>query len=78
MAVENENLPSKTLLKPAEVAVYFGVSRKTVYRWCARGQLRGVRLRRSLRIYRQSVLETVAEGREEEIGSYEKWDEEKP
>jgi len=27
-------LPNRNLLKPAEVAVFFRVSAKTIYRWC--------------------------------------------
>ena len=75
MAKKFNDLPEKTLLRPDEVASFLRVSIKTVYRWCAKGQLHGVRLKRSLRIYRESVLESVSEGQEEGIQSYEKRDE---
>ncbi len=50
------DLPEKTLLRPDEVASFLRVSVKTVYRWVAKGVLESVRLKKSLRIYRRSVL----------------------
>ncbi len=75
MGKEFSDFPDKTLLRPDEVAAFFRVSVKTVYRWCAKGDLHGIRLKRSLRIYRQSVLEFVAKGRSEVVRSYENSDE---
>ena len=54
--VENENLPSKSLLKPHEVAAYFGVSQKTVYRWCDMGLIDCVKVGGVVRIYQISLL----------------------
>ena len=56
VTVENENLPSRTLLRPHEVAVYFGVSRKTVYRWCDVGLIDSIKVGGVVRIYRKSIL----------------------
>ncbi len=53
------DLPEKTLLRPDEVAAFLRVSVKTVYRWVAKGLLDAVRLKKSLRIYRRSVLDFI-------------------
>jgi excisionase family DNA binding protein len=50
------DLPQRTLLTPEEVALFFGVSLKTVYRWYRSGLIEGMKLRRSMRIYRDSVV----------------------
>ncbi len=57
---DNKNLsdlPVKTLLKPDDVAAFFGVSLKTVYRWHKQGLIAGVRIKRSLRISRDSIMD---------------------
>jgi excisionase family DNA binding protein len=59
-----EDLPEKTLLRPDEVASFLRVSIKTVYRWYAKRQLRGVKVKRSVRIYRESVIASMSEGQE--------------
>ena len=56
MIVENENIPSGTLLTPDEVAVYFSVSRKTVYRWCDMGLIDCVKVGRVVRIHGKSIV----------------------
>ncbi len=53
------DLPKKTLLRPEEVALFLGVSLKTIYRWYRSGAIEGTKLKRSLRIYRESVLALV-------------------
>jgi excisionase family DNA binding protein len=55
------DLPDKTLLSPREVASFFGVSLKTVYRWHKDGLIVGVRMKRSVRIFRDSVLKCTKE-----------------
>lgn len=57
--VDLSDLPARTLLTPEEVAVFFSVSLKTIYRWYQGGIIEGVRLNRSIRIYRDSVLKLV-------------------
>lgn len=55
------DLPRKTLLKPDEVALFLGVSSKTVCRWYRSGIIAGVKARRSVRIYRDSVVKLIDE-----------------
>ena len=55
------DLPLKTLLRPDEVARFMSVSMKTVYRWYHTGLIDGAKARRSLRIYRDSILKLVDE-----------------
>jgi len=50
-------LPEKELLRPDEVAKYFSVTRKTVYRWIETGKLRAVKIARLIRIPREAILE---------------------
>ena len=57
--VTTDDLPDKTLLRPNEVASFLRVSLKTVYRWYARGSLKGIKVGRGLRIYRKSVIEAL-------------------
>ena len=47
---------------PAEVAAYFGVSTRTVYRLVKRGEVRAVRIGESVRIPRGEVLRYESEG----------------
>ncbi len=55
------DLPRKTLLRPDEVARFLSVSLKTVYRWYRYGFIEGAKAKRSLRIYRDSVLKLIDE-----------------
>lgn len=53
-----KDLPDKANLRPDEVAEFFDVSTKTVYRLYEEGKLKGFRLsKRIIRITRDSVLE---------------------
>ena len=56
---EYQDLPDKTLLRPDEVAIFLSVSSKTIYRWYRSGLIRGTKVKRSLRIYRDSILKLV-------------------
>lgn len=57
-----ESLPEKELLRPDEVARYFGVSRATVYVWIQTGQLKAVKLPgKTIRIRRCAVFECQQE-----------------
>ncbi len=56
---EYQDLPDKTLLRPDEVAMFLSVSSKTIYRWYRSGLIRGTKVKRSLRIYRDSILKLV-------------------
>lgn len=58
-ATEFHDLPHKTLLRPDEVAIFLSVSLKTVYRWYRSGLIDGTKVKRSLRIYRDSVLRLI-------------------
>lgn len=49
-------LPDKNFLTPSEVANYFGVTRKTIYEWVKREDLTAVKIRRTIRITRESIL----------------------
>ena len=53
------DLPRKTLLRPAEVAVFLSVSLKTIYRWYRAGVLNGTKVNGIVRIYRDSVLRLI-------------------
>lgn len=55
------DLPDKTLLSARDVASFFGVSLKTVYRWHKEGLIAGVRMKRSVRIFRDSVVKCTKE-----------------
>jgi PAS domain S-box-containing protein/excisionase family DNA binding protein len=50
------DLPNRKLLKPSVVADVLGVSSKTIYRWCDMGLLENVKINRSVRISRSSVV----------------------
>ena len=59
VVTEFEDLPHKTLLRPDEVAIFLSVSLKTVYRWYRSGLIEGTKVKRSLRIYRDSILKLI-------------------
>jgi excisionase family DNA binding protein len=61
--MEVNGLPQKALLRPDEVALFLSVSLKTIYRWHDMGAIEGTKLKRVLRIYRDSVLKWVEENR---------------
>jgi excisionase family DNA binding protein len=49
-------LPDKELLRPEEVAKYYSVKLKTVYRWIDSGKLEGTKIAgRALRINRNAL-----------------------
>lgn len=56
-----DELPNKRLLRPSEVAEFLGVSNKTIYRWFEMGLIEGVRMNRSIRILRTSVVARLSE-----------------
>jgi predicted site-specific integrase-resolvase len=51
-----DGVPNRNLLKPVEVAVFFRVSAKTIYRWCDMGLMESVKLNGSVRVLRASVI----------------------
>jgi len=51
----NNELPSRILLTPSEVASFFNVSLRTVYFWHKIGKIQGIKIWRFLRIYRNSL-----------------------
>jgi len=53
------DLPHKTFLRPYEVATFLSVSLKTVYRWHGSGLIEGTKFKRSLRIYKDSILKLI-------------------
>jgi excisionase family DNA binding protein len=57
--VKYQDLPDKTLLRPNDVASFLSVSLKTVYRWHRLGTIRGIKVKGSLRIYRDSIMKLV-------------------
>jgi excisionase family DNA binding protein len=59
-----EEMPNRRLLKPGEVAAFLGVSPKTVYRWCDMGLMESIKLNRSVRVLRASVLTFLSYERE--------------
>jgi excisionase family DNA binding protein len=61
-STEFQDLPHKTLLRPDEVAIFLSVSLKTVYRWYRAGLIDGTKVKRSLRIYRDSILKLMSDG----------------
>ncbi len=63
-----DEMPKKKLLKAAEVAAYLGVSAKTVYRWCDMGLMESVKLNRSVRVVRASVVDFLSCGRNAGLG----------
>jgi excisionase family DNA binding protein len=59
VSTDFHDLPHKTLLRPDEVAIFLSVSLKTVYRWYRSGLIEGIKVKRSLRIYRDSILRLI-------------------
>jgi excisionase family DNA binding protein len=57
------DLPNKSLLRPDEVGAFLSVSEKTVRRWVAEGVIRGVRLGKSIRIFRDSLVDWIGPDR---------------
>jgi excisionase family DNA binding protein len=53
---EKIELPMRTMLRPSEVASFLRVSERTVYRWFELGLIQGIRINKSLRITRGSIL----------------------
>jgi excisionase family DNA binding protein len=56
-------LPNRLLLKPKEVAAFLSVSERTVYRWFQQGLIAGIRIRKSLRITRDSISNLLDKSR---------------
>ena len=56
MIEEMIQLPDKIYFRPDEVAKYFGIHIRTVYRLCEQGDLQYIRIRRNIRIKRSSIL----------------------
>jgi excisionase family DNA binding protein len=56
VAVLLDDMPNRKLLRPVEVAIFLGVSAKTIYRWCDMGLMESVKLNRSVRVLRESVV----------------------
>jgi predicted site-specific integrase-resolvase len=54
--IARAELPSRALLRPSEVASFLRVSERTVYRWFELGLVDGIRINKSLRITRGSIL----------------------
>jgi DNA-binding transcriptional MerR regulator len=52
----NSELPSRTFLKPSEVASFFNVAPQTVYFWHRMGKIQGIKIGGSLRIYTSSLV----------------------
>lgn len=52
---ESGELPTRSLLKPFEVASFFDVSLRTVYFWHKIGKIQGIKVWRFLWIYRSSL-----------------------
>jgi excisionase family DNA binding protein len=63
-----DDMPNRRLLKAAEVAAYLGVSAKTVYRWCDMGLMESVKLNRSVRVLRASVVDFLCCGKNAGLG----------
>ena len=55
----NGELPSRTFLTPFEVASFFDVSLRTVYFWHKIGKIKGIKIWRFMRIYRNSLKGTL-------------------
>jgi excisionase family DNA binding protein len=49
-------MPVRKLLRPVEVAMLLSVSPKTVYRWCDMGLMDSMKLNKTVRILRASVV----------------------
>ncbi|MGD0230070.1 MAG: helix-turn-helix domain-containing protein [Syntrophorhabdales bacterium] len=66
-----DGMPDRKLLKPAEVAAFLGVSAKTIYRWCDMGLMESVKLNRSVRVPRASVVNFLSCGKDDGFDSEE-------
>ena len=53
------DLPDKPLLRADEAALFFRVTRKTVYLWVQEGKLEGHKIHGVLRIPRAAVLRLI-------------------
>ena len=51
-----EGPPQKELLRPDEVAKYFSVTPRTIRKWCEHGHLGSIKIGKTLRITRSSVM----------------------
>lgn len=51
-------LPDRPLLRVTEVAIFLGITKRTVLRWYPE-KLQGTNVNGAIRIYRQSVIELV-------------------
>jgi len=52
-----KGLPNKELLRPDEVAEYFGVTKAVIYKWIRMKELKGIRLgKKTLRIKYKEVI----------------------
>ena len=60
MSYLTKSLPDKPLFRPDEVAVFFGVSKKTVYFWIEKGKLPAVKIAGNiLRIPKKSIDQII-------------------
>jgi excisionase family DNA binding protein len=48
-------LPDKSLYRPDEVAEYYRVHKKTIWKWISEGKLVAIRINKTLRIPRESL-----------------------
>ena len=55
---------SVEFLTPEEIAARFKVSKQDVYKWVQRGQIRHLRIGRSVRITREALDEFIAQSEE--------------
>ncbi|GEM_PF-4338098 len=56
------SIPNRQLLRVEEVADLLVVTKMTIYRWYDEDKLKGIKINGVLRIYRQSVVETIQNG----------------
>ena len=52
-------LPEKELLRVDEVAKYLSVSKKAIYSWIESGILEGAKVRKMIRVRRESVKKMI-------------------
>lgn len=55
----SDGLPRKALLRPDEVAAFLSVSERTIYRWHQQRLIEGIRVKKSLRIPRESIVKLL-------------------
>lgn len=58
------NLHDKSLLRVDEVAVFFGVTRKTVYEWIDSGKLKAVKVGGGLRVVSEEAGKMIVPARD--------------